>query len=473
MSNKKYSKLSEDILKVLGGAENIALAYHCATRLRFGLKDWNQLREDQLDKLPGVLGHRIANEQLQIIIGSHVSEVYDQLCEIAGISPDSAENAAAQSRMDRQQLPIRILNAISGCIIPLIPVIVAGSLLKMIATALGPGMLNLISDGSDLYRLFLFAGDAAFYFLPIFIGFTASRQFHVTPVLGMLMAAIMVHPTLVSIVQAGEAFTVYGIPMTLVSYGSSTLPIVLIVWILSYVEWLFRKIIPNSLRMVFVPLLTVIVMLPVALCLVGPLGSWLGTAFTDGMVAFGGLGVAAAVIVSALSGALWNVLVLLGMHLTFYFAYINIFLATGSDSLIGPGTSAATIAVAGMAFGAMLRMKGKNRNLAASYFVAQVIGAVTEPSIFGIGIRYKKPFIGAVLGGMAGAVYYAVTKTAILTMAASANFLVFTGFAGGSVTNLVNGFIGGGIAFAVAALFTYFFGFTKEELQTEDDAEIL
>lgn len=460
----KYTNLVREIVSAVGEKENIKACFHCATRLRFELTDMGKCSGDALSKIDGVVGTRVVGSQLQVIIGPHVAEVYDTLCAETGLQREAAiaENLDTKGSLTIKKVGNQIIDVISGSFVPLIPIIIAASFIKLLATILGPSMLNVISAESDLFTLFTFAGDAGFYFLPVFMGYTAAKKMGVSVVLGMFMGAIMVHPTLTALVSNGQPFTVYGIPMTLVSYASSTIPMILIVWVMSYVERLFKKIIPNSIKMIFVPLCTMLVMLPVALCVLGPLGSMLGSALTNGLLSIASIGIVGTVLVSAIGGALWNVLVLCGMHLAYYMAGVGIFIETGSDPLIMTTVVAGTMGLFGMTVGALLRnMKDKeNRTAFTGYLVTHVVGGVTEPALFGIGMRYSKPFLGAILGGAAGGIYYGITGTAITTMTAASNFLIFTQFAGASTANFVNGVIGGLIAAAVAAIYTYLFGFS-------------
>lgn len=480
---RQYETMIQGILEAVGGKENVSSCYHCATRLRFILTDWNKLEIGRLDGIEGVLGRQLTGEQLQVIIGPHVGEVYAELCETTGILQKEAidENldagqsgilsektagksdgsAAGDARLTPRKLLNNIINIVSESFVPLLPVIISASFLKLLAAILGPAMLNLIGAESDLYILFTFAGDAGFYFLPVFMGYTAARKMGVTPVLGMFVGAIMLHPTLTGLVSAGTAFTVYGIPMTLVSYGSTTIPIILIIWIMSYIEKFFNRFIPRSLRYVFSPLLTILVMLPVALCIVGPLGSMLGSGLTTVLLAIASTGTIGCILVSALGGALWNVLVLCGMHLAYYMAGVTIFIESGSDPLIMTTVVAGTMGMFGMTAGAVLRCwkDSENRNLFTSYLITHFFGGVTEPALFGIGMRYMQPFVGACIGGAAGAVYYGITGASITTMVAASNFLIFTQFAGGTTANFVHGVIGGLLAALVACVYTYLFGF--------------
>jgi len=469
---EKYTLMAESIIRAVGGKGNIKMCFHCATRLRFVLKDLSVVDIKELEKVTGVIGTQTVGNQLQIIIGQQVAEIYDEVCDIADIKKETAidEQVESTGKLNIKKIGTNVLDALSSCVVPLLPIIMSASFIKMFAMVLGPSMLNLVSVTSDLYLLLTFVGDAGFYFLPIYVAYTASKKFNCSPVMALFIAGIMLHPTLTSIVSNGEPFTVYGLPMKLVNYGSSSIPIVLIVWVQSYVEKFFKKYIPSVISLVFVPLSTLIVMLPIALCLIGPLGSELGNLITNGLLALSGLGVIASILVSALSGALWNIFVLTGMHLTVYFAFLNVFIEKGSESLIGPTIAAATIGVAGMTCASLVRLKGKNnKSLVTGYLISHVLGGVTEPSIFGLGIRYKKPFLGACIGGAVGSIYYAISGVAITTLSSMSNILIFTQFLGGTTGNIVNGFIGGGIAFIAAFLFTYFFGFTKEEIKLDGE----
>lgn len=464
---KKYNKMLNEILDAVGGKENILVCFHCATRLRLQLKDFEKLKGEVLDNIEGVVGKNITADQLQIIIGPHVQDVYDELCDMARFRKENAieENMEDGGKLTVRKILGKVVDVISGSFVPLIPIIVAASFIKLLATLLGPSMFNVISAESNLYVLFTFVGDAGFYYLPIFMGYTAAKKMGASKVLGMFMGAIMLHPTLTELVASGQSFTVYGIPMKDVSYASSTIPMILVILVMSYVEKIFKKIIPNSLKMVFVPLCTMLVMLPVALCIIGPLGVNISSGLTNGLLAVASWGWFGSIVVSALGGALWNVLVLCGMHLAYYMAGVTIFVENGSDPLIMPTVIAGTMGILGMSFGALLKFRKdkENRALISGYLATHILGGVTEPAVFGIGMRYTGPFIGACLGGAAGAIYYGISGATITTMMAASNFLIFAQFLGSSKANIINGVIGGVIAAAVSCIYTYLFGFKKKE----------
>lgn len=462
---KNHEETAGQILELIGGRENISSFTHCITRLRFNVRDKSRVREKEIEEIREVLGFQWSGEQLQIIIGPHVKDVYSAICRKAGLEEMDVinENLDVKDKLTWKTAGSKILEVLSGSFVPLIPIIVVASLIKMFAILFGPDMLHVISAENDLYILFTFVGDAGFYFLPVFMGYTAAKKIGVTPTLGMFAGAILLHPTLIGMTEAGTAFSVYGIPMTLTSYSSTTIPVLLIVWIMSYVEKLFNKIIPDSLKMILSPLLTMLVMLPVELCIIGPLGTLAGEKLTYICMAIASLGAVASILISAFMGAFWNIFVLTGMHLPLIFAYINVLIAAGQEGVIGPAISAANFAVAGMAFGAALKLKDRERKLALSYFITHAIGGITEPEIFGIGIRYKRPFICACIGGAIGAVYYTITGTLAITMPGIANFMSITTFIGGTRMNFINGLIGAVISFLAAAAFTFIWGLKKSD----------
>lgn len=464
---KKYEQIVNGILNAVGGKENIVSCFHCATRLRLQLIDDAKSDKAGLQKIEGVLGVQITAEQLQIIIGPHVGDVYLEFCELSGLPKEEAilENLDGEDKKSWKKAAARVVDVLSGSFAAVLPIIISASFIKLIAMALGPTMFHVIEAESNLYTLFTFVGDAGFYFLPIFIGYSAAKKMGVSVMLGMFIGAIMLHPTLMGAIAEGRLFDVYGIPMTLVNYSSSTIPVILIVWVMSYVEKLCNRWIPDALRMVFSPLITILVMLPIALCIVGPLGVNISSVLTNGLLALVSYGWLGAIVVSVLGGALWNVLVLCRMHLTYYMAGVAIFIENGSDPVIMLTAVAGSFGVLGMSLGAFLKWRKdkENRALICGYLIAQVFGGVTEPAIFGVGMRYTKPFIGACLGGAAGALYYSLTHTAITTMAAASNFMIFTQFLGGSQANLINGVIGGIVAAAVACAYTYLFGFREKK----------
>lgn len=462
--SKSYQNMAKQIIQSVGGSKNVISVTHCMTRLRFNLKDMSIPQDETISQIAGVLGVARSGGQYQIIIGQTVNEVYDAVVATGNLSQSAPVNDQITEDLGAKKWTWKsigntILNKIAGSLTPLIPMLIAASMFKMLVAVLGPTMLNVISVKSDLYQLFSLVGDAGFYFFPVAIGYTAAKQFAASPILGIFLGAIMLDPGLVKIVAAGKPFTVYGIPMHLTNYSSTVVPILLSVWIMSYVEHFFNKHITASLRTIFAPTLTIAVMLPVSLCVLGPLGGFVGEFVSKGIISFGQLGGVAAIIGVGLIGALWEVLVMTGMHLVLISTMITIVAQTGHDNFIALGSIAASMAVAGMCLGASLRLKDKQeKSLAFSYFVANFIGGVTEPGLYGLAIKYRRPFFGMMIGGFVGGIYAAITHVSAYVVVPVANFMCLSGYVGGSTANLVNGVISGAIALIVAAIATYLIG---------------
>lgn len=463
-----YTVLINGIIEAVGGVDNVSSCWHCATRLRFQLKDFGLLKMEKLDETKGVIGKKIAGDQLQVIIGPNVGQVYDQLCRITGIKKEKAvdENFDIKEKLTIKNFFGRMVSAISECFVPLITIIVAASFIKLIAQILGPSMLNVISATSHLYILFNFVGDSGFYFLPVFMGATAAKRFGASQTLGMLAGAILLHPTLSAIVGAGETFTVYGIPMTLVSYANSTIPVLLTVWIMSYIEKFIYKRTPDSLKNVIVPVLTILIILPIELCIIGPMGTLIGEGLANAAVSIASLGKVAYVLVGTVIGGVFALAILFGTHVPLFMIAVGMITINGSDGLIITGLMSSVFALAGMEIAALLRFKdAENRSLVISYLVTHLIGGITEPAIFGIGVRYRRPLVCSCVGAAIGSLFVGITGAQVYTVVATSNVLAVTAFLGGTNTNFILGVTGLVISTVSSAIITYFFGFKPENLQ--------
>ncbi|PJI09085.1 MULTISPECIES: PTS transporter subunit EIIC [Clostridium] len=459
--SEKFKKLAEEILNEVGEKENILNFTHCATRLRFNLKNESIPSDEKIKEIKGVLGVIRSGGQLQVIIGQDVSKVYDEVCKMIGFQDNSNIDEAdkPKKKVTVKSVLNGILDALSGSLVPAIPVITAAAFFKMLVAILGPSMLNVIGPKSDFYVLATFVGDAGFYFFPVIIGYTSAKKFKVSPVMGILLGAIMLHPTFVGL--AGKSFSVYGIPCSVQKYGSTILPIIMSVYVMSYVERFFNKWLPSALRSVFAPAFTIAVMLPISLCVLGPAGSFLGSYICNGIISLHGvvgfLGV-------AIIGATFEFLVMSGMHMILITFLFQIFATAGHENFIAVGMIAATYAVAGICLGAALRIKDpEQKSLSFGFLISLLLGGVTEPGIYGVGIRYKKPLLGLVAGGFAGGLYMGILNIGHYTLVPATNVVGLLAFTGNGTSNLVNGIIGCLISLIVAAAVTYFFGFDKND----------
>ena len=362
-----------------------------------------------------------------------------------------------------------LLDVLASCLMPLIPMLIAASLFKTIAAIIGPDMLGLVNAESDLYVLFTFVGDAGFYFFPVMIGYTASKRFGCNPILGMFLGAIMLHPTFVALAQGEEAFTVYGIPCHVQNYSSSIIPILLSVFVFSYIERFFNKHIPEALSAVFAPTLVVAVMLPIMLCVLGPIGSIVGEYISTGLITLGDMGGIMTILAMMLIAALWEYIVMAGMHWLFITTIFMIIAEKGVESVVAPSVLLAAFTVGGMCLGATMRLHGKEQKaLGISYLIAQMVGGVTEPGLYGIGVRYKRPFIGMMAGGLAAGLFAAIVGLKVYNFLPVASFLALLSFIGPDMMNMVFAIIGAVLAFVVSAAVTYLLG-VDESLAAEKE----
>lgn len=282
--------------------------------------------------------------------------------------------------------------------------------------------------------------------------------------MGMFLGAILLHPTLINIANEGISFTVYGIPANIQNYSSAILPSIISVWLMSYVERFLTKHMPDTLRVVLVPTLTMFIMLPITLCAIAPIGYYLGTFISNSIMGLSEFGGIFAILAIALVGASHQFLVMTGMHHVLMAALIMVISATGQDSVILPGTMACGAAVWGMALGASLRIKNKKeKSLSIGYFITAIVGGVTEPILYGIGMKHKRPFIGMVLGGFVGGALLGIFKVTCYSVYPTANLLLVSMFIGGAEGNFIKGIIALAIGFVTSTAATYFLGFKADD----------
>ncbi|WP_205215041.1 PTS transporter subunit EIIB, partial [Enterococcus durans] len=272
-----YKKVAEQILSTVGGAENVASVTHCMTRLRFSLKDESLSNDEKLEDISSIISVVHAGGQVQLVVGPTVDKVYDEVCKQGGfevtVSIDEELDGPQLSWKERlapKHLFNQLLDAVSGAITPILPIFCVAGIFKMLVILFGPEGAGFMSETSDLYRILSLVGDAAYYYFPVFAAYSSAKKFKTSPVLALLIAVVMIYPDMLAIVEDGKPFSVFGIPMQLVNYTQAVLPVILITWAQSYIERFFKKISPDMLRVLIVPVGTVLVMLPVALCLCGP-----------------------------------------------------------------------------------------------------------------------------------------------------------------------------------------------------------
>ncbi|MDO4405379.1 MAG: PTS transporter subunit EIIC, partial [Atopobiaceae bacterium] len=388
------AKTAADVLAAVGGKENVTNLIHCITRLRFSLKDESIPDADAIKKIPGVIGAQWSGGQFQVIIGQNVTKVYEEVMKLGvsgGGSIDIDEGDAKKFEWTPKNVGNAIMNYLSKSMVALIPIFMAAAMFKTIQAIVGPSMLNIADDASDLSILLNALYNAGFYFLPIYLGYSCAKALNASPVLGMFVGGIFLEPALTALASEGTTIAVFGIPAPAIAYGSSVLPIILSVWVMSIVERFFKKIVPDVLSTVFTPFLTVLVMVPLQLCVLGPIGNWGGQLLGNTLFSFGDMGGIIAIIASGIIGGAWEFLVMTGMHQVLITLALGAIAMTGYDSYVICAAIAANGASYGMALGAALRLRNKEeKSLAFGYFISALVGGVTEPVLYGVGMRYKR-----------------------------------------------------------------------------------
>lgn len=461
-------QIAADVLAAVGGKENISSASHCLSRLRLLLKDESLAPDDAIKAIDGVLNVNHVGPQLQVIIGSNVIDVYKAFIALA----DLDETEQIQENLDepkRKLTPKLIgglaLDYLTGSIGPLLPVLMTAGLFKTLQVVLGPTLLGIISAEDDLAILCNMVFNAVFYFLPIYLGYTAARKRNASPVLGMLIACVMVVPTFVDIVSAGGTFSVYGIPAPTVTYSQSILPILLSVWVMGYVEKFFNRVVPVVLKTVFAPFLTIAVMLPITLCALGPIGYWCGELLSGVFIAASNAGGIVTILALGILTAIQPLLVATGMSKVLSAIAITTLSTVGVESFLLVANVISNFGVWAASLAFALRFKDQqSKSTGINCFVSGAVGGICEPSLYGVCLRYPRVFIGVIAGGLvaglicgaAGVDYHTLGSTSVLCLLS---------FIGPDASNVVFAAVAGAAGFLVSLVVSYLFGFTAQDVE--------
>ncbi len=422
----KYNELVNHIIEHVGGKENITFVTHCMTRLRINFKDASLINVESIKGIEGVLGSQFSGGQFQIIIGQHVGEVYNEVIELTGLAEEAPvkENLdAPKEKVNLKKIPGEVMDTISGCITPLLSIMTAAGIFKLLAGVLGSQMLGVLPDDSSFIVLCTFVGDTFFYFMPALIAWAASRKFKTSTPIALILGLVLLHPTFTDMVASGASLTVYGIPVTMVNYASQFLPSILVVWVLSYVYRFFDKISPNPIRILFVPVCTMLVMLPLTFCALGPAGYFLGQGLA---LVITWLYEIAGPLAGGLVGGLWFFLIATGMHQTLIAIAVANIAMLGFDNAILPESIAGTWAMYGMALAYLIRCSKKDKTIAGTNTVTFIAGGISEPTIFTTLLQYKQAMIAYFVGGFAGGMLIDILDVKLYFNAAN-NCLSFLG----------------------------------------------
>lgn len=468
----KYEQLAKDIIENVGGKENVNSVVHCITRLRFKLKDEGKANTDVLKNMDGVVTVMKSGGQYQVVIGNHVPDVYKDVVEIGGFQNQSPVEEDGDKK--KQGVFNSFIDIISGIFTPTLGVLAATGMIKgfnSLFVALG-----WFSDKSGTYQILNAVGDALFYFFPIFLGYTAMKKFGGSHFIGMAIGAALVYPTL-SGLSAGEPLytlfagtmfespihiTFLGIPVILMSYSSSVIPIIISTYVAAKLENWLKKVIPDVVKMFLVPFFTLLIIVPLTFIVIGPIATWAGQLIGQLTLWLIGL---SPIVAGIFLGAFWQVFVIFGLHWGLIPIAINNIMVMGQDTILAL-IFAATFAQIGAVLAIMLKTKDKKlKSLSIPAFISGIFG-VTEPAIYGITLPRKKPFIisciaAAIGGGIIGAFH---AKSYMMGGLGIFAFPSFISPKEGITMGLWGAVIGAVAAFILGYILTALFGGKEKKL---------
>ena len=399
-----YESVAKKILQRVGGAENVTGLVHCMTRLRFNLKDESIVDDEAVKKTKGVMGVMKKGGQYQIIIGNDVGYVYEELNKLGKFSnqvPKKKENST-----EKKNILTMLMDTISGIMTPVIPAIIGAAMIKVLLTLLP--MIGVLNTSGDTYQLLTVIGDGAFFFMPVLIAVSASKKFGTNVYYAASIALIMLHPNFISMMttahDANETIRFLGlIPVTYATYSYSVIPIILAVWSLKYVEKFVDKITPVITKNFLKPMLVVLIEAPIALIILGPLGAICGNVLSDvvyfihdklGFIAVG------------LVAGIYPFVVMAGMHHAFTPIKLGMIATTGYENFICIGELCSNMAQGAASLAVAIKSKNKDfKQIAGSSAFSALLAGITEPALYGVTLRLKRPMLGACIGAVAGGLF--------------------------------------------------------------------
>ena len=451
-----FNKIAKEVLANVGNEENIKDVIHCHTRLRFSLIDSSKVNKDNLSKIEGVITVVESMDQLQVVIGSKVDKVYKELEQMIGktIKAPSDEKSKGISFN-------KALTTMAQIFTPTIYALAGSGMIKGILAVVSMYYLNVHNidiKQNDTYVILNAASDAVFYFFPIILGYTAAKVFKTHEIISMVLGATLCYPSIVALMAEERVVTLFNIGITKASYTSSVIPIIIAIWVLSYVERFLKKVIPDVIEMIMVPTLSLLIMVPATLLVFGPIGIYLGNGVNwlyQMLMNF------SPVLCGAFIGGMWCVLVIFGAHRPILPIAINDIAQNGRQNLLA-FAGAANFSQAGAAMGVFLKSKNQSlKTVALSGSITALFG-ITEPAIYGANLRLKKPMICAVICGAIGGGVMGYGGSFGIAFA-NQGVLTIPVYAQAGVKGFLAYLIGCAIAFFGSAILTYIIGFDDIE----------
>lgn len=448
-----YNQIAKDILTNVGGSGNVRGLTHCFTRLRFQLKDSKKANKETIEHLEGVISVVESGGQFQVVLGTKVNQVYDAIIPMISI------DETTEISEEKVSIWNRILIAVSAMFTPMVPAIAASGLLKGFLTI---AKIMAAKRGVDItvnqtYTLIMAGTDALFYFMPVILAYTSAKVFKANEFIAMALGGTMCYPSVVALMTGKDVVSMFGVTITKASYASSVIPIIIGVFILSYVQKFLEKIIPEILKIILVPGLSLLVMLPATFMVFGPIGIYIGNAIT---FVYTGMMNLSPAICGAFIGGMWCVFVIFGAHRALLPIGINDVAQFGHQNLLA-FAGAANFSQGGAALGVMLKTRNKDlKTVAASAAISASVCGITEPAIYGCNLRLKRPMIYAIICGAIGGAIMGVGGVYGDSFANN-GILTFATYAAFGMKPFVYYLVGVGVSFFGAMILTYLFGFDE------------
>ena len=454
-----FQLAAKEILEHVGGKDNLVNMTHCATRLRLTLKDSSKANNESIKEIDGVVGIVNKAGQYQLLIGTEVPKLYDEFEALV----TGGDGSVQLNTSDENSGTIisSIFSAISAIFAPLLPALAGSGILRgLLILAVQTGIL---SENSGTYSILNVASMSVFYFLPILLAFTSARRFGASPYLSALIGAALLNPEFIALMGNtgnGAMTSFLKIPVVLMNYNSTVVPIILSIWAFSYLYKFLDRTVPETLKLVVIPLISLSVMIPLTVIVIGPLGVYSGEAVAQ---VVNWLIERSSILTGVLIGGGWSVLVSLGIHWAVNPIMINNVSTYGFDYIV-PFTFACNFAVIGTTIGVYLKARNKKlRSFAATGLVTIALSAIIEPVLFGLLVKNKKLFLAQIIGGAVGGAYLGLTKV-VTNAFVFGSVTTFPAFVTDKSSNFIQAMIGLGISLVVSAILAYMFTDREEAL---------
>lgn len=449
-----YQQLAKDIIERIGGLNNVKDVTHCATRLRFTLNTMDPVDKGTVSALPGVLGAVESSGQFQVILGQQVGHVFSAITLLKNNKSNATpaevrQDPADVQKMKKENVVSQALGIISGIFTPILPAISGAAMLKTLLIILT--MTGLMEKTSQTWVVLNFAADTTFYFLPIMLAYTSAMKFGMNPFVAMTLGGMLLHPTFTAMVATRSPLSFLNVPVSLVHYGSTVIPVILMVWIASWAESLSERLSPRAILFFMKPFLTLLIMVPLGLTIIAPFGDFVGKGIGVGITYVNDHCIWLLPFIMAVFSPIF---IMTGMHYAVTMPITFQSLATNGFDMIGAGFLVSNIAQGAAALAAARFSKDADfRALASGAGFTALLG-ITEPALYGVNLKLKKPFYAVLVAGAVGGLFVGIMGVKRMTLAPTGLTTLPVFIDPNNSMNIVFAISGAAISFCVAYFLT-------------------